>query len=49
MPGFEDIDKKQVHKAVVALLKYLGKQKDESMNLLEEDELLYLVSEDAKA
>lgn len=49
MPGIEDIDKKQVHKAVVALLKYLGKQKNESMNLLEEDELLYLVSEDAQA
>jgi|LakMenE18May11ns_1017448.scaffolds.fasta_scaffold7664882_1 hypothetical protein len=49
MPGIEDVDKKQVQKAVVALLKYLGKQKDESMNLLEEDDLLYLVREDAKA
>jgi hypothetical protein len=49
MPGIEDIDKKQVQKAVVALQKYLGKQKNESMNLLEEDELLYLVRRDAQA
>jgi len=44
MPGIESIDKKQVKKAVAALLKYIGKQKNERSNLLEEDELLYLVS-----
>ena len=44
MQGIEDVDKKQVHKAVKALLKYIGKQQKDTSNLLEEDELLYLVS-----
>ena len=43
MRGIEDVDKKQVEKAVAALLKYIGKEKKDSSNLLEEDELLYLV------
>lgn len=44
MGEVEHIDEKQVRKAVEALLKYIGKQKKDSSNLLEEDELLYLVS-----
>lgn len=34
----------QVSKAVAALLKFLGKQREESKNLLQEDEFLHLVS-----
>lgn len=45
MPNIiESVSKKQVHKAVTALLKYVGNQKNTSNNLLEEDDLLYLVS-----
>lgn len=40
----EGIDEVQVQKAVVALLKYIGKEKQNSTNLLEDEELLYLVS-----
>ena len=43
MKGIEDVDKKQVENAVAALLKYIGKEKKDSANILEEDELLYLV------
>jgi hypothetical protein len=38
------IDAAQVEKAVNALLKYVGKQKLDSKNLLDDDDLLYLVS-----
>jgi hypothetical protein len=38
------VSEEQVRKAVIALLKYIGKQKENSNNLLEDDELLYLVS-----
>lgn len=36
------LDKEQVGKAVDALLKYIGKEKDDAA-LLEDEELLYLV------
>jgi hypothetical protein len=39
-PGLKE---EQVKKAVAALLKYTGNQKEGSKNLLEEDELLHLV------
>eukprot|EP00887_Chlorella_sp_A99_P005117 scaffold25.g5117.t1 len=40
----QGLSEEQVHKAVKALLKYVGTQKEKSTNLLEdEDELLYLV------
>ncbi len=44
MAGTEGVDEAQVQKAIVALLKYIGKQKETSKNLLEDEDLLYLVS-----
>lgn len=40
LPGLSEV---QLKKAVVALLKYVGKRQEESTDLLEEDELLNLV------
>lgn len=37
------VSKEQVKKAVDALLKYVGKQKEESKNLIEDEDFLYLV------
>lgn len=39
-PGLQE---QQINKAVKALLKFTGQQHDDSMNLLEEDEFIYLV------
>ena len=41
-PGLQ---REQVDKAVSALLKYIGSQKADSKDLLEDEEYLYLVSE----
>lgn len=38
------LNQEQVQKAVTALLKFVGKQKDENNSLFDEDEFLYLVS-----
>lgn len=37
------LDDEQIQKAVAALLKHIAKQKARSNDLLEEDELLYMV------
>lgn len=41
-PGLK---REQIDKAVSALLKYIGSQKADSKDLLEDEEYLYLVSE----
>ena len=38
-----DLSREQLEKAVVALLKYVGHQQEESNNLLEEDDYIHLV------
>lgn len=40
LPG---LDEEQVRKAVIALLKYIGKNKSDSNDLFDDDEFLYLV------
>jgi hypothetical protein len=39
----QQLNKKQVEKAVEALLKYLGNKGEEKASLLDDDELMYLV------
>lgn len=44
MPGSTPgLDPKQVRKAAAALLKFVGSQKEESKELLQDDEVFYLV------
>ena len=38
-----DLSRDQLEKAVVALLKYVGHQQEESNNLLDEDDYIHLV------
>lgn len=38
-----DLSREQLDKAVVALLKYVGHQQEESNNLLDEDDYIHLV------
>jgi hypothetical protein len=42
-PSASPLDEAQVLRAVEALLKFVGKAREESANLLEDDDLLYLV------
>lgn len=38
-----EVSRKRVHKAVDALLQYIGKQNEKSTSLIEDEDYLYLV------